>query len=183
MAKTKETYGDRALIRGSLYLRNFQSGTLFLKEHSIFLFYRTGRKNEYSLCRVSKSALEPKCTLFMYMFFRGRIFIFFVSVVHTWVRSWHSGIAFYSSKSKDIMPPLGSCVGAVNFQNLKGTETEITRCLQQKKGLLLQYVWKCSPVDRDIMSKKNLPDTVLLPIPRWFFFKYVLAVPKNLPIP
>ncbi len=76
MAKTKETYGDRALIRGSLYLRNFQSGTLFLKEHYIFLFYRTGRKNEYSLWRVSESALEPKCTLFMYIFFRGRISFF-----------------------------------------------------------------------------------------------------------
>ncbi len=57
-----------------------------------------------------------------------------------------------------------------------GTEADISRCLQQKIRFTFAICLKmfnvvcsavqCSEVDRDLMSKTNLQDIILLPIPR-----------------
>ncbi len=81
------------------------------------------------------STWEPKCSGSCGIL-QGPILYLSVSVVHTWVRSWHSGIAFYSSKSKDIMPPLRSCVlrRGVQFSKFKENwRRDYTRCLQQNR--------------------------------------------------
>ncbi len=81
---------------------------------------------------IGASEAEPKCTPFMYTFFRGRFSIF--QSLQSIPRYVHDIPALLSTlqNPKISCLALRSCVGTFNFQNLKGTETEITRCLQQK---------------------------------------------------
>ncbi len=107
------------------FLRNFHSGTLLLIEHCIFLFCRMGRKmslvywefqNQHSLMWHSSGA-------------ESLSFCLCSPYLGTFMTFRHCFLLF---QSKDIMPTLCHRIGAFNFQDLKGIQTDITSCLLKK---------------------------------------------------